>query len=99
MADEWSIPDAPADQNAANDAWKVLIHNDEKTPFEYVIQTLESVFMLSEEIADHIAWTAHDRGTAVVVIRPRLEAEALARVARGRAQTDGYPLQFTLEKE
>ena len=99
MMEEWSAPEAPADQNAAGDIWRVLIHNDDKTPFEYVIRTLESVFMLSEEIADHIAWTAHDLGAAVVVIRPRAEAESLARVARGRAQADGYPLQFTIEKD
>ena len=98
MAEEWSAPDVPADQNATRDAWKVLIHNDDKTPFDYVIHTLESVFMLSEEIADHIALTAHEHGAAVVVIRRRVEAEALARVARGRAQAEGYPLAFTLEK-
>ena len=95
--EEWSAPEAPADQNAAGDIWRVLIHNDDRTPFEYVIRTLESVFMLSEEIADHIAWTAHDLGAAVVVIRRA--GPSLARVARGRAQADGYPLQFTIEKD
>ncbi len=33
MMEEWSAPEAPADQNAAGDIWRVLIHNDDRTPF------------------------------------------------------------------
>lgn len=78
---------------------RVVVHNDEATPYAYVIQTLGSVFMLSEELAEHIAWTAHTKGSAVVVVRPRREAETLAKIARGRAKVDGFPLAFTLEQE
>ena len=77
----------------------VLIHNDEVTPYAYVMYLLGDIFMLSEELADHIAWTAHTKGTAVVVVRPRAEAEKLVKVARGRARMDGYPLTFTLEQD
>ena len=78
---------------------KILIHNDEVTPYDYVIQILGGVFMLSEEIADHIAWTAHTQGQAVVVVRPRREAEKLVKVAHSRAKQDGFPLTFSLETE
>lgn len=77
----------------------VVIHNDNVTPFDYVINTLGDLFMLSTEMAEHIAHTAHTKGTAVVVVRPRAEAEKLVKVARGRANLDGYPLTFTLEQE
>lgn len=77
----------------------ILIHNDDVTPFDYVMATLGDVFMLSEEMAEHIAWTAHMKGTAVVVVRPRPEAELLAGVAQQRARFEGYPLTFTLENE
>ena len=76
----------------------VLLHNDEVTPYEYVINMLGDLFMLSEEMADHVAWTAHNKGVAVVVVRPRVEAEKLVSVARGRARSSGYPLTFTLEQ-
>lgn len=76
----------------------VLIHNDDVTPFNYVIATLGDVFMLSEEMAEHVAWTAHRKGTAVVVVRPRREAEKLAGVAQQRARFEGYPLTFSLEQ-
>ncbi|GIV76254.1 ATP-dependent Clp protease adaptor ClpS [Litorilinea aerophila] len=78
---------------------RVIIHNDDVTPYEYVIDILGGVFMLSEEIADHIAWTAHTKGQAVVVVRPRAEAEKLAKIAQGRAKRDGFPLTFSLETE
>lgn len=76
----------------------ILIHNDEVTPYEYVISMLGDLFMLSEELADHIAWTAHTKGVAVVVVRPRTEAEKLVKVAHGRARSASYPLTFSLEK-
>lgn len=77
----------------------VLIHNDEVTPYDYVINILGDLFMLSEELADHVAWTAHTKGVAVVVVRPRTEAEKLVKVAHGRARQISYPLTFTLEQD
>lgn len=79
--------------------WRVLIHNDDVTPFDYVMRILLQIFLLSEEIADHVANTAHNEGQAVVVVRPRDEAERLAKVARTRARLDGFPLMFSLEQE
>lgn len=97
-------PDAePAQQeqtvSTRGDLHAVLIHNDDVTPFDYVIGILGDLFMLSGELAEHVAWTAHSKGTAVVVVRPRTEAEKLVKVARGRARVDSYPLTFTLEQD
>lgn len=77
----------------------VLIHNDDVTTFEYVINILGGVFGLSEELAEHIAWMAHTNGQAVVTVRPRREADKLHKAANFRARTDGYPLTFTIEPE
>ena len=79
--------------------WKIIVHNDEVTPYDYVIGILGDLFMLSEELADHVAWTAHTKGVAVVVVRPRAEAEKLIKVAHGRARQISYPLTFSLEQE
>ena len=79
--------------------YRVIIHNDDVTTFEYVNYILNTVFLLSDEIADHIAWTTHEEGCAVVVVRPRPEAENLARTANRVARADGFPLTFTTEPD
>ncbi len=79
--------------------FQILLHNDEITPYDYVIHLLSGVFFLSDELADHIAWTAHNKGAAVVVVRPRSEAHKLVTVAHSRARADGFPLSFSLLPE
>lgn len=81
------------------DLWRVLIHNDPITTFEYVIYLLVDLFLLSTELAEHIAFTAHENGEAVVVIRPKAEADRLVKAATGRARTDGFPLSFSMEPD
>jgi ATP-dependent Clp protease adaptor protein ClpS len=77
--------------------YQVLIHNDDVTPYDYVVRILQRIFALSEELADHVAWTAHHEEIAVVVIRPRAEADRLITMARSHARLDGYPLTFSME--
>jgi ATP-dependent Clp protease adapter protein ClpS len=72
-------------KSTGDDSCRVVIHNDDVTPFDYV--------------AEHIAWSAHTKGHAVVVVRPRPDAEKLAKIANGRAKLDGYPLTFSLEAD
>lgn len=77
--------------------YQVLIHNDDVTPYDYVVRILQRIFALSEELADHVAWTAHHEDIAVVVVRPRAEADRLITMARAHARLDGYPLTFSME--
>lgn len=79
--------------------YRILIHNDDVTPLDYVIRILKRVFMLSQELAEHIAETAHEDGVAIVLIRPRPEAEKLIGIARTHARADGYPLTFSMEPD
>jgi ATP-dependent Clp protease adaptor protein ClpS len=79
--------------------YRVIIHNDDVTTFDYVIHILNSLFMLSSEMAEHIAYITHNKGAAVVVVRPRSEAQKLCKVANDRARRDVYPLTFSSEPE
>jgi ATP-dependent Clp protease adaptor protein ClpS len=100
IAGDYSHPLAPElvqERESLGELWAILVHNDDVTPYDYVLQILSSLFWLSEEIAEHIAWTAHTKGAAVVVVRPRSEAEKLVKVAGGRAKLAGFPLTFSLE--
>lgn len=75
----------------------MLIHNDDVTPFDYVMHILLQLFLLSEEIAEHVAYTAHTEGQAVAVVRPRGETTRLVKVAHTPSRLDGYPLAFSME--
>lgn len=46
--------------------WKVILHNDDVTPFEVVIYGLQRAAGLSLEVAEMVAVEAHTSGEAVV---------------------------------
>ena len=79
--------------------FRILIHNDDVTPYSYVIGVLTVIFKLSQELAEHITWVAHTTGIARVVTCPRSEAERLVDKAHAVARLDGYPLTFSLEPD
>jgi ATP-dependent Clp protease adaptor protein ClpS len=86
-------------EEAFEPLYLILVHNDDKTPVDYVVRLLEVVFRLSHELAEHVTATAEDDGVAVVLVRPRDEAKRLIDIANGRARADGHPLLFTMEPE
>ena len=77
--------------------WTILVHNDDVTPYDFVIDTLGHIFNLSAEIAETVAWEAHSKGVAPVCSRPRAEAKRLISDAHARARSSGYPLSFSME--
>jgi len=77
----------------------VVIHNDDVTPFDFVMMLLFTLFTLSEEMVEHIAWEAHTKGHAPVVTLARPEAQRLVDKAHGIARSSGFPLTFTVESE
>jgi len=79
--------------------YRILIHNDDVTPFDFVIMALRNLFKLSREIADHVTLTAHIKGVALVTVRPRSEAEKLVKKAHLAARLEGFPLTFSIEPE
>ena len=79
--------------------WRVLIHNDDVTTFEFVERLLMTVFRLSSEIAAHIALATHVYGIALVCVRPRGEAEKLVGQGIFAARMEGFPLMLTAEPE
>jgi ATP-dependent Clp protease adaptor protein ClpS len=79
--------------------WRVLIHNDDITTFEFVERMLVTIFKLSSEIAAHIALVTHVYGIALVCVRPRSEAEKLVGKAIFAARIEGFPLMLTCEPD
>jgi len=100
LTPEIAQPDVVADQAIELEPpWRVIIHNDDVTPFDFVIHVLKTIFKLGADIAEHVTLVAHTTGRALVVTRPRGEAERLVAKAHFAARLEGYPLTFTTEPD
>ena len=78
---------------------RVLIHNDEVTPYDFVLVVLVRFFNLLAADAEQVTWTAHNTGIALVAVLPLSEARKRVGQAHFAASLEGYPLTFTIEPE
>lgn len=79
--------------------YSVIIHNDDVTPMDFVVEVLKQIFFLGNDRAAEIMLTAHIKGSAYVQSLPRAEAEQRVQRAHQAANAEGYPLHFTVERE
>ena len=77
--------------------YRVLVHNDEVTPYDFVIVILVRIFDISPIDAEMITWIAHTDGYAQVAVLPLGEANSRVGRAHFAAALEGYPLSFTIE--
>jgi ATP-dependent Clp protease adapter protein ClpS len=84
-----------SDVQTEADHLEVIFHNDDKTPDEFVIELLQSVF--SKPMAGAIRFTEKvDRtGQAICGTYSREKADGLLAAARQRIQAAGHPLRIT----
>jgi ATP-dependent Clp protease adaptor protein ClpS len=78
---------------------RVIIHNDDVTPMDLVIQVLMTAFRVPSPNAQHIMYTAHLRGKAHVQTLPAYEARHRVHEALFAARLNGSPLEFSMEAE
>lgn len=79
--------------------YRVLIHNDDVTPYDFVIAILQRIFELDPFRAEVVTYTAHTQGVAYVTTLPKTEAQRRVGKAQFAASLEGYPLAFTIEPE
>jgi ATP-dependent Clp protease adaptor protein ClpS len=79
--------------------YRVIIHNDDVTPYDFVIIVLVRFFQLDAQAAELVAWTAHTSGQALVVVLPLAEARRRVGRAHFAAAVEGYPLSLTIEPD
>lgn len=78
--------------------WNVIIHNDDYTPFEFVIYILVNLFGKSESKAAKLAMTVHEEGRGIAGTYTYEIAKQKLTEARLEAKNEGHPLKFTLEE-
>lgn len=79
--------------------YKVVFLNDDKTPIEFVIEILISIFKHSEETAEQLTLAIHNEGSAVVGIYTFEIAEQKGVEATHAARKAGFPLQVKVDQE
>ncbi len=79
--------------------YKVLLHNDDYTTMEFVIEVLRTVFHHDPDRAMRIMLSVHHRGVGVAGTYSMEVAETKAEKAMSLARAAEYPLLCTVEPE
>ena len=79
--------------------YRVLMHNDDYTTREFVVEVLRSVFRHSESEAVRIMLHVHYNGLGVAGVYTREVAETKIQTVEQLAREREYPLQLSMEPE
>lgn len=79
--------------------YKVLLHNDDYSTQEFVVEILMEFFHRTHAEATHIMLQVHFRGLGVAGVYPKDVAETKIQEVTDEARRRGMPLLLTMEKE
>ena len=79
--------------------YKVLIHNDDYTPMDFVIFVLKKFFNKSEELAFKIMLDVHNKGIGIAGIYTFEVAETKSMQVNQFCKNNQHPLKTTFEEE
>jgi ATP-dependent Clp protease adaptor protein ClpS len=79
--------------------YEVILHNDDFTPMDFVIDLLMRYFRHPIEQATEIMLQIHHQGSAVCGTYYKEIAETKVTQVQQRARAEGYPLLATMQPE
>jgi ATP-dependent Clp protease adaptor protein ClpS len=78
--------------------YKVLLHNDDYTTMEFVVEILQAVFQRSQTEATQIMLHVHRNGIGVAGVYTYEVAETKVAIVEAMARRHEYPLKCTMEE-
>lgn len=78
--------------------YQVLLHNDDYTSMEFVVDVLVEVFNKTSVEASKIMMSVHQKGVGVAGIYPYDIGISKIHEVKRRAKEESYPLLCTLER-
>ena len=79
--------------------YKVILHNDDYSTFDFVIEVLMNVFNKNKDDAVNITFKVDQEGFAIVGIYPKEIAETKVSLVKEMAKENNFPLLATMEEE
>jgi len=89
----------PVPEGEFEPLYRIIVHNDDVTPMDFVIIILKRIFFIPDPDAVEIMLTAHSSGIAYVQTLPKAEAQCRISRAHFAAALESYPLHFSMEPE
>lgn len=89
---------AKAQEKRVPEMYQVVMHNDDYTPMDFVVNVLEHFFHLDRAIATRLMYEVHTRGRAVCGIFSRDIAETKVDQVVGFARMNEHPLLCSVEE-
>lgn len=79
--------------------FRVLLHNDDYTTMEFVIEVLVRIFRKSPDEAIAIMFCVHEKGLGSCGVYTEEIAETKVAQVHDRARKAGFPLRCSMEEE
>jgi len=92
------VEERPEDETKEPDMYNVVLHNDDYTTKEFVVEVLATVFHKPYPEATNIMLRAHRNGKAVVETYTFDIAQTKIEQVHRKARAKGYPLRCSVEK-
>ena len=78
--------------------YSVIMHNDDFTTQEFVIDLLTNIFDHSVNAANSLMMAVHIKGKAVAGVYPHEVAELKVSIAHEKAMNESHPFELTIEE-
>ena len=96
---EEEVTDETKDEVREPSMFRVLLHNDDYTTMEFVVEILITVFNKSPEEALEIMLNVHRKGIGICGVYTYEVSETKVNIVHVLARENGFPLKCTMEKE
>jgi ATP-dependent Clp protease adaptor protein ClpS len=79
--------------------YKVLLHNDDYTTMEFVVEVLMLIFNKPAEEAVRIMLNVHQKGIGICGVYTFEVSETKVKTVHSLARRNGFPLKCSMEKD